>query len=814
MPLREESITSFFKPTGRTSDNCKSRTNHGRDSTKRARTAQDGTESKAETSRKKSKSSPTPRARASGSARLQHSPSGSQTLLTDLLQRKKDDAPKQSKSAKHRRKLHTSVIDLTNSNEDDAEDAAIASTTERSGHRPKQSSVNSKSPQNLSASQVGSTSTCPSYRPNELDIPSFGTINTTSGSSGRLIPSHILSSPPTYGDPSFFDVVPSSQSQDLERELPLEPTRWYMGPASEPPASPPFTPRKRWKAAFPDVLSSPAVPSSQTQELYAFDSPTTVRTSPAVRSSQMHSLYLLDTPSSVHASPMVASSQTQTFCMFDTPTRHRILPAERQMSSVADHKEMSMVPSSQAVEKEPSVFGSPLARNSQLQACLADGKSIQSASTSDAAIEPPAPLIPALSSLDSPSESQVGSRIRLTEYPPPATPSDAPRFTLPPDSPPQEDHSQQSDDGNLEDHPPPDSLPVFNSQPGIGLPASQLYDDTSQAGAMAISDFFNIFDEGGGSLPADFPIPLWGYPIDVIRASRDSSQLLSQTRAMVGRLPNKVALVTGAGSGIGLESSILFAQEGANVVLVDINLDAAEKTAKIIASKHPNVRAVATKADVGKEADVKAAVDKAVQEFGRLDVMFNNAGIMHPKDDDALTTEEHIWDLTMQINLKGVWWGCKYAILAMRNNPTDESKGLHTGGSIINTASFVAILGAATPQLAYTASKGGVLAMSRELAVVHAREGIRVNSLCPGPLKTPLLMDFLDTPEKKERRLVHVPMGRFGEAIEIAKAALFLASDDSSYVTGADFTVDGGITSAYVTPIGNPVLPPPTGLAV
>jgi len=192
--------------------------------------------------------------------------------------------------------------------------------------------------------------------------------------------------------------------------------------------------------------------------------------------------------------------------------------------------------------------------------------------------------------------------------------------------------------------------------------------------------------------------------------------------------------------------------------------------------------------------------------------MFNNAGIMHPQDDNALNTEEHIWDLTMQINLKGVWWGCKYAILAMRENPIDESKGLHTGGSIINTASFVAILGAATPQLAYTASKGGVLAMTRELAIVHAREGIRVNSICPGPLKTPLLMDFLNTEEKRERRLTHVPMGRFGEAVEIAKAALFLASDESSFMTGTDFKVDGGLTAAYVTPLGEPKLPPPSSL--
>ncbi|KAI0921444.1 hypothetical protein AcW1_004585 [Taiwanofungus camphoratus] len=191
---------------------------------------------------------------------------------------------------------------------------------------------------------------------------------------------------------------------------------------------------------------------------------------------------------------------------------------------------------------------------------------------------------------------------------------------------------------------------------------------------------------------------------------------------------------------------------------------------------------------------------------------FNNAGIMHPEDDNALNTEERIWDLTMQINVKGVWWGCKYAILAMRENPVEEAKGLHTGGSIINTASFVALMGAATPQLAYTASKGAVLAMTRELAMVHAREGIRINSICPGPLKTPLLMDFLNTDEKKNRRLVHLPMGRFGEAVEVAKGALFLASDDSSYMTGTDFKVDGGLTSCYVTPLGEQVLSPPSSL--
>ena len=283
------------------------------------------------------------------------------------------------------------------------------------------------------------------------------------------------------------------------------------------------------------------------------------------------------------------------------------------------------------------------------------------------------------------------------------------------------------------------------------------------------------------------------------------------------RIGHKVAVITGAGSGVGRESALLFADEGANLVLADVNEQACQQTAELINQRFGSradlpVRAVAVKCDVSKEAEVEAIVKRAVDEFGRLDIMFNNAGIMHPADDNALNTEEKIWDLTQQINVKGVWWGCKHAILAMRNNPTDESKGLHTGGSIINTASFVAVMGAATPQIAYTTSKGAVLAMTRELAMVHAREGIRVNSLCPGPLQTPLLMDFLNTPEKLNRRLNHLPIGRFGEAIEQARAALFLASDDASYVTGHDMLVDGGLSTAYVTAEGQPILPPPSSL--
>lgn len=186
----------------------------------------------------------------------------------------------------------------------------------------------------------------------------------------------------------------------------------------------------------------------------------------------------------------------------------------------------------------------------------------------------------------------------------------------------------------------------------------------------------------------------------------------------------------------------------------------------------------------------------SLDAWGGLDVMFNNAGIMHAKDDDAVNTPEAIWDLTHNINVKGVWFGCKHAVLSLRRNKK-------TRASIINTASVVALVGAATPQLAYTASKGAVLALTRELAMVHARENFRFNNLCPAPLNTPLLQDWLgDDKEKRHRREVHFPMGRFGEAVEQAHAVVFLASDESSFVNGHDFAVDGGMTKAYVTPEG------------
>ncbi len=255
------------------------------------------------------------------------------------------------------------------------------------------------------------------------------------------------------------------------------------------------------------------------------------------------------------------------------------------------------------------------------------------------------------------------------------------------------------------------------------------------------------------------------------------------------RLKDKVALVTGGGSGIGYHTSLLFAKEGASVVVVDINDDGANKTVAEIEAN--GGQAIYVRADVSSASDSEKMIQAAEDAYGALHILFNNAGISHAQDDDAINTSEEVWDLTMQINVKGVFLGCKYGIPALRRAG---------GGSIINTASFVASLGAATPQLAYTASKGAVLSMTRELATIHAREGIRVNALCPGPLRTELLMKYLNTEEKKQRRLVHIPMGRFGEAEEIAYAVLYLASDESSFVTGTNFLVDGGITAAYVTP--------------
>ena len=258
---------------------------------------------------------------------------------------------------------------------------------------------------------------------------------------------------------------------------------------------------------------------------------------------------------------------------------------------------------------------------------------------------------------------------------------------------------------------------------------------------------------------------------------------------MGDRLAGKVALITGTASGIGREAAMLFAAHGAKVACVDVN--EADNAVTVAAVGEAGGEALALTADVSRASDAAAMVESTVSHFGALHVAFNNAGIMHSEDGDAVGTDEAIWDLTMGINAKGVFLGCKYEVPAIRESG---------GGSIINTASFVAIMGAATPQIAYTASKGAVLALTRELAMVHARENIRVNALCPGPLRTELLMSFLDTEEKKQRRLVHVPMGRFGEAKEMAQAALWLASDEASYVTGTDFLVDGGLAAAYVTP--------------
>ncbi|MGH0028698.1 MAG: glucose 1-dehydrogenase [Myxococcota bacterium] len=257
----------------------------------------------------------------------------------------------------------------------------------------------------------------------------------------------------------------------------------------------------------------------------------------------------------------------------------------------------------------------------------------------------------------------------------------------------------------------------------------------------------------------------------------------------MGRLDGRTALITGAGSGIGRESALCFAAEGARVVVADRDEAGGQATAEAVEAAGGEALFVGV--DVTRGDEIADAVARAERHFGALHVLFNNAGIFPDDDGSPVDTDEAVFDQVMNVNLKGVFLGCKHGIPALLRAG---------GGSIINTASFVAVVGAATSQIAYTASKGGVLAMTREIAVEYARRGIRANALCPGPVNTPLLQELLADPAARARRLVHVPMGRLAEAGEIAKAAAFLASDDAAYVNGATFLVDGGITAAYVTP--------------
>jgi NAD(P)-dependent dehydrogenase (short-subunit alcohol dehydrogenase family) len=256
-----------------------------------------------------------------------------------------------------------------------------------------------------------------------------------------------------------------------------------------------------------------------------------------------------------------------------------------------------------------------------------------------------------------------------------------------------------------------------------------------------------------------------------------------------GRLRDKVAVITGAAGGIGRVAAETFAAEGARVVVVDVIDDDGARTVEAIRGAGGDAAYV--HADVSDTTQAERMIAFTVETYGALHVLYNNAGILPPEDGGTLDTPEDTWDRVMAVNLKGVWLGCKHGIPALLASG---------GGSIVNVSSLVALMGSATPQIAYTASKGGVLAMTRELAIEYARQGIRANMLCPGPIETPLMAELMADPQWAARRLVHIPLGRPGRAEEIAKAALFLASDDSSFMTGSALVVDGGITAAYVTP--------------
>jgi NAD(P)-dependent dehydrogenase (short-subunit alcohol dehydrogenase family) len=255
------------------------------------------------------------------------------------------------------------------------------------------------------------------------------------------------------------------------------------------------------------------------------------------------------------------------------------------------------------------------------------------------------------------------------------------------------------------------------------------------------------------------------------------------------RLKDKACVITGAASGIGRASAQLFAREGGRILVADRDASGAEQVARELRTAGGEAHAFTV--DVGRASEVEAMIAEAERVFGGIQVLFNNAGVFPAEDGGPEETSEEVWDEVMRVNLKGVFLGCKLGIPALLRAG---------GGSIVNTASFVALMGAATAQVAYTASKGGVVALTREIAAIYARQNIRANALCPGPVETPLLAKLIAEPAARARRLVHVPPGRFARAEEVAQAALFLASDESAYVNGTAFVVDGGITATYITP--------------